>query len=225
MWAWIVIVGGTIGILLYERSKSSSGGTTDPNQVDPATGLTYAQEGAEEQAGIDPLSGQTFASEAAGSSGGSSGSSGDTLSTDPTLADIDAQLVGIGAQLSTLQGGTGLTDGASPGQTFLGEVQDVIAGKSLLDQLFPPAAAPAAPGKSTTDTLTKPPSSTLPGAYVDATKTKPSNGSGNAGKTGQADNKPAAAPAARRTVKYVATPRRPDHKTPPRTVVRGKKGH
>jgi hypothetical protein len=198
MWAWIVIIGGTIGIVLYERSKSSSTGTTDPNQVDPATGLTYSQEGAEEQAGIDPLSGQTFASEAAGSSGGGSGTdgSGDTLSTDPTLADIDSQLVGIGAQLSTMQGGTGLTDTPTPIATFQGEVQDVASGLTALQQLQKAIAPVTTPGK-----------------------TKKSNGSGNAGKSGTAS------PPARRPVKTVLDPKTGTRKTvvPTKHVVSGKK--
>jgi hypothetical protein len=57
------LVGGGIGVALagyiYLKNKNSSSSTTDPNAIDPVTGLPYSQDNQ-----VDPLTGQTYLGEA-----------------------------------------------------------------------------------------------------------------------------------------------------------------
>lgn len=166
MWAWIVIVGGTIGAYMLYRSNKSSSTTAagaNPNTVDPSSpvGATYAEEAKDQALGIDPLTNQTYAQEQAasaagdaGTSGGGgssgSGSTGATESTDATSAELGI----IESELAALQGG-GVTDGATPSGSFAGEVGDVASGVSslaALAALFAPVPA-TSQGKSSKPSL------------------------------------------------------------------------
>lgn len=100
LWAWVLIVGVAGGLIWYEHDKSgtTASSTTGSNSVDPATGLTYAQEAQEEQQGIDPYTGESYAMENGGAGGTSSGADtgggsypGSTGLTDPT----DTSLTGF----------------------------------------------------------------------------------------------------------------------------------
>lgn len=109
MWAWIVIAGGTIGILWYLRSRSSS-----PPADSSATDATLP-----DTAGAPP-----------DASGGSSGN----IST-ATPDDIYNALLGIQSQLAALPGeGPAVPD--TPVQTFAGEIGDVSAGVAALQDLM-----------------------------------------------------------------------------------------
>lgn len=188
VWAWLAIAGATVGLFLLYRSRAASSSTPSADTVDPTNplGLTYGQEASDQAAGIDPLSGATYASEQPAavvpdtSGGGSSGAGSGGI--DPGTGDP------YGAEILAAINGIGLTDNTSPGQTFLGEVQDVIAGKSVLDQLFPPGTAPpaapgTAPAKTSDDKIPG-----LPGTYKDSKNTTTTTGSGNAGATGYQDH-------------------------------------
>jgi len=59
---WVVYGGAgalVVGGVLFLRRKKSSSSATDPNAIDPVTGLPYSQDNA-----IDPLTGQTYLAEA-----------------------------------------------------------------------------------------------------------------------------------------------------------------
>lgn len=155
IWAWAA-VGAAIGLFLYYRSKSSSSSSasTNLNQVDPSNplGLTYAQENADITAGIDPNTGQTYAAEQSSADQGAAGGggSGDSGSTDDSAAigQLDTDINSGFATLSTqLAGGEGLSDSTTPGETFLGEVQDVqgvVSALGLNLGVSAPATAAAA---------------------------------------------------------------------------------
>lgn len=122
LWAWVLIVGTTVGLLWYEHSKnasSSSSTTSSSSSVDPATGLTYAQEQQEEQAGIDPFTGQSYASEQPGYGWG-----------------------GVGS--TDYPGGGGVTDTSTSPPSWQQELSDVVGGIQALEQ----AGLISAPGSS-----------------------------------------------------------------------------
>jgi len=78
MWAWVLIVGGGIGVLWYMSSKSSSSSSssaTGTNAVDPNNplGLTYAQEQQDAAEGIDPNTGVPYNEEQQSEIPGSAG--------------------------------------------------------------------------------------------------------------------------------------------------------
>lgn len=136
MWAWILIVGVAGGLLWYEHSKgsSTSTSTSSSNQIDPATGLSYAQEQQDQQQGIDPFTGQSYASEQQGYGWG-------------------------GVSSSDYPGGTGITD-TSPTSTpdLATEIGDVVGligdlqGAGLIPAPTSQASAPASTGSSSSTT-------------------------------------------------------------------------
>lgn len=162
LWAWIVIVGGTIAVVVFTRKSSSStspsGNTVDPNNP---LGLTYSQEQSDLQQGIDPNTGESYASEqsaadAAQGAGGVSGGAGApaTGSGDDTdsLNAIDGDLQTLQTEISSLP----VNDGQTPEQTFASEIGDlgdgITAIKALEATLAPTpvttAAAATKPGTS-----------------------------------------------------------------------------
>jgi len=172
VWAWAAIAAGVIAFIIYRErsaSSSSSSASSNLNQVDPSNplGLTYAQENADIAAGIDPNTGQTYASEQAaadadqsddGSSGGGGDSSGDDSDDTAELQQIDSDLNSGFTTLSTqISNGQGLTDDTSPGQSFLGEVQDVTGTFGALGislGVSTPATAGSASSSSGAGTIT-----------------------------------------------------------------------
>lgn len=225
LWAWIVIVGGTIGIVLYRRNKTTATTTTDPN-IDPATGLTWAQEAQQAQQGGGTTTGDT--------SGGGTGGGG----TDPALADALGQI----ATEIGLQGTGGVTDTSTPVQTFGGEITDVGAGISALQQAFPslfaqaPGSAPHKPKLTAAGAIRAPSGPTKPAArkgftikglgsgnweYVPTKKTK-HNGSGSAGHAGKPKTVSRTTHATHTPTKAAQQPRN-HHTPPPKRVVRGHK--
>lgn len=133
VWAWAAIGAGIVIFIYYRSKSSSSSSSSGQNAVDPNNplGLTYAQENADISQGIDPNTGQTYASEQAAAdqsqtSGGGGSTGGGGTDNTAALGQLDTDLNNGFATLSTqLAGGQGLTDQTSPGQAFLGEVQDV----------------------------------------------------------------------------------------------------
>lgn len=118
LWAWVVVIGGTIGVyLLYKNGSSSSSTTANTTDAELAA----------EQAAEEAATGTTGTT-------GDTGSSGTTDSTDS--ADLSAALDGISTQLATMQA-TGLQDTATetPVGTFADEINDVTAGATALGSL------------------------------------------------------------------------------------------
>jgi hypothetical protein len=240
IWAWVVIVGGTIGIFLYYRSATSSSTSTasTSDTVDPSNplGLTYGEESSDEAAGIDPMTGATYASEqatATGSDDGTDGSSGSGTDSgvDPDTGDPYGQEI-----LAAL---SGISDTTIPGQTFLGELADVNAVKTALglpisgaSNLTTAAAqrlsnvpltvkgAIAAPFGANKPAAKK--GYTIRGLgngnweYVPIPKTT-SSGSGSAGSTGNGSGQPA------KTIHVTIKPAPPKTKQGKATTVSGKK--
>jgi hypothetical protein len=126
LWAWVLILGTAGGLLWYEHDKSSSASSAS-SQVDPATGLTYAQEQQESEEGIDPLTGEDYSQEQYGSS------------TDPGAGDYG--------------GGTGLTDAStnSTPETPDQEISDVVGWIGDLQAAGLIPAAQTAPTATATD--------------------------------------------------------------------------
>lgn len=159
LWAWIAVVGGAVGIFLLYKSNSSgsSSSTANANTVDPSspTGLTYGQEAQDSALGTDPATGETYAQEQAASSADDSSGGGTAGSTDTgTTTDDSAELGQIDSDIqvlnSNLLAGQGLQD-ADPnaGQTFGGEISDVVGGITALKAAgLIGAAAPATATKS-----------------------------------------------------------------------------
>lgn len=138
VWAWALLGFGLFAILYYEHEKSSSSSSSSIaanaglNQVDPETGMTYAQEAALSQQGIDPLTGMTYAQEygagtaALGGDGGGGSAGGSTPTPLPggpgpvdggtTASDLPFQLpfdTATLGQLLSLYGEMAPTPGAA----------------------------------------------------------------------------------------------------------------
>jgi hypothetical protein len=117
IWGWMLIASGIVGAYyLYTRNKNAAtaaGGTTVLPDTGAATPVTPTDSG----------------------SGGSSGSSSPPANqTD--VANLDAALAGLSAQISALNGGQGLPAATpTPTQTFAGEVTDVLSGVQALQAL------------------------------------------------------------------------------------------
>lgn len=219
LWAWVLIAGGTVGIVWYLRSGSSSSSSGAP--VDGSLPATGAAPG-----------------DALGSGGGGS----DLAPAAPftgtaTTDDIYGALLGPSGQISA----QGLTDGGadSPLQTWGGEVNDVAEGIGALQKVFPgmfatPATAAATkpkvntvvrpsaahggapweyrigsggrliPVKAAAKTVTTAKKTAKKATTTTAKKktTTKSHGSGEAGKTASKDH---AKTATQRTTKQIAT--------------------
>jgi hypothetical protein len=145
IWVWGVI-GGIAVYYVYSRRKASAtatnattGGTLDPNQVDPNTGLTY---GAEEGAALNATAGTV------GSSGNldQSSSAGDIVNT------IEAWLA-ANPPAPGAAGAVGPAGPAGPGAAPAPPSNGANTSPPLLPVLLPtkPSAnAPAAPGITAT---------------------------------------------------------------------------
>jgi hypothetical protein len=166
-WAWIVLMGGTVGIVLFLRKKGSTATGSESELIDPATGVPWAQEYATEQ-----VRATEAANAAAGSAGGSSGSGGTTAAE--TAANAAANAAAELARLQesdktaiTLAGiqAQGLTTPAAAGAppTFAQEIQDVsaaVGALSTLGSMFAPAPSGQPSGSGTKPKPTPPPAKT-----------------------------------------------------------------
>jgi hypothetical protein len=142
LWAWVLIAGGTVGIVWYLRAKPTAPDTAGDGSL-PATS------GAPGSGGVD--------------STGSDLASPPPFTGSATTDDILAALSGISGQLATLPGGQGLTDGGSdsPVMTWSGELSDVATGITNLHEAFPflfatPSTAAAAAPKASAGTVNRP---------------------------------------------------------------------
>jgi hypothetical protein len=145
VWGWALLGAGTLGVVYYIRSKSSS---VDPNTIDPSTGIPWSQEAAANAANIGA---------------GSSGSAANTPAPTPDLSGIatgltstdqlDAELQVIQQELSAQSNGALVN--ASPATTITGEATDLLNAQSALQSLGlggsptpTTGGTPAAKGKS-----------------------------------------------------------------------------
>ena len=145
VWGWALLGAGSLGVVYYIRSKSSSSTATSStaDQLDPATGLSYASELATAQA-----------ANTAGTAG-SAGSAADTptvdtsgLATGLTTTDqLATELAVIQAQLSTQSSGA-LTS-ASPATTLTGEATDLLNAQAALQALGLGGAGAGSPTPTT----------------------------------------------------------------------------
>ena len=134
--AGIVVVGG---ILLLKRKSSSSAtsAATDPNAINPLTGLPYSQDNA-----IDPLTGLGYLAEAqqygsvaaaeaaqsASQSGlGSSGGIGSGLTTGGSTGNVGGSTgdTGGGTVIPPTTGSTGFTSNSDWGQSAIGTLEQL----------------------------------------------------------------------------------------------------
>ena len=155
VWGWALLGGGTLGVVYYIRSRSSSSSTTaastvDPNTIDPATGIPWSQEAA------------TNAADAAAAGAGAGG----ITPTPPPAIDTSGFATGItstdqlATQLAAIQQeisaqSTGALTNPSPTTTITGEATDLLAAQAALQSLGlggtptpTTGGTPAAKGKS-----------------------------------------------------------------------------
>jgi len=154
VWGWALLGAGTLGVVYYIRSKSSSSTTaattSTADQIDPATGQSYASELAAAQA----------------ANAANTGSAGSAASTPAATTDLTGIATGItstdqlATQLAAIQDELATQSTAAPtdttaATTITGEAQDLLNAQAALQALGLGATptpttggTPAAKGKS-----------------------------------------------------------------------------
>jgi hypothetical protein len=152
-WAWIVLMGGTVGIVLFLRKKSSTT-TSESELIDPATGVPWATEYATEQTAATQAANESAGAGGGSTAGSSAGESAETAALkEITTMDresneaVMAGLTAIPGEVQAIQA-QGVTE-RTPAQTFTGEVNDIsgaVGALLTLGSMFNPAASGASGG-------------------------------------------------------------------------------